>query len=131
MFNDGKGLQMSVSLIGLLLHPKPGEKQRANAKPPVVTKVVYIHKKTSFIDGLYIIIRKTLNRCDLCQGGITCNGDLDECLSALFSLEYTIPHVQNLKDIQLVSEDDWATFLEEASKKSSSTAKLVVREKLV
>lgn len=92
---------------------------------------MYIHKKTLFLDSLAFILQWSLNRPELCQGGLTCNDSLDAKAMALFSLKYTIPCVQSLKDIQLLSEDDWGTFLEEAGKKSTSTSKLIIKEKLV
>ena len=69
LYNDRKGIQVSALLIGLPPQPKAGEKQHANAKPPVMTKVVYIHEKTTFVKGLIQIIRYTLKREDLCRGG--------------------------------------------------------------
>lgn len=65
--NDGKGIQVSVLLMSLLLIPKAGKKQRVNAKPPVVTKIVYVHKDSSFLEGLIQIICRNLERKDLCQ----------------------------------------------------------------
>ncbi|KAF8970923.1 hypothetical protein BDZ97DRAFT_1901917 [Flammula alnicola] len=127
--NDGKGIQLSVSFIGLLPPPKAGEKRRANAKPPVTTKVVYVHENSSFIQGLVKILWQSLQRKDLCQGGLDRHGNLREKTAAMFSLEYTIPRTQ-LKDIAMVSEDDWETFLEEAGKKPSAQVKLTIKEKL-
>lgn len=129
--NDGKGIQISAILFGVLQPPKAGEKKRrANAKPPVTTKVVYMHEKTTFIDGLVQIIGRALNRKDLCRGGLDGDGALEEQTAALFSLEYTIPRTQ-LKDVELCSEGDWKTFLEEAGKKVAAQGKLVIREKKV
>jgi hypothetical protein len=75
-----------------------------------------------------ILARKGLNKRDLCKGGIDEKGFLMEAMRALFSLEYTIPHTQ-LKDVQLLSEADWNTFLEEAGKRPTAPAKLVIKEK--
>lgn len=130
LYNDGKGIQINTSLIGLLPRPKSGEKRRANAKPPVTTKVVYIHEKTKFLNGLVQIIGRTLKRRDLCRGGLDRDGNLDRTTSSLFSLEYTIPRTQ-LKDVEIFCEDDWVTFLEEAGKKPSAQGKLAIKEKLV
>jgi hypothetical protein len=130
LYNDGKGIQINASLIGLLPRPKSGEKRRANAKPPVTTKVVYIHEKTDFIGGLIQIIGRALKRSDLCRGGLDRSGNLHKKTSSLFSLSYTIPRTQ-LKDVEILSEDDWATFLEEAGKKPSAQGKLAIKEKLV
>ena len=66
LYNNGKGIQVSISLIGL--PPKTGEKWHMNAKPPVTTKVMYIHKKTTFVKGLTQIIVYTFNKEDLCRG---------------------------------------------------------------
>lgn len=71
---------------------------------------MYIHKKTLFLDSLAFILQWSLNRPELCQGGLTCNDSLDAKAMALFSLKYTIPCVQSLKDIQLLSEDDGGPF---------------------
>ena len=130
LYNDGKGIQVSVSLIGLLPQPKTGEKQCANAKPPVMTKVVYIHEKTTFVNGLTQIIVHTFKRHDLCRGGVNRDGNLKKKTSDLFSLAYTIPRTQ-LKDVEILSENDWGTFLEEAGKKPSAQGKLTIRERLV
>jgi hypothetical protein len=130
LYNDGKGIQVSVLLIGLLPRPKTGEKRRANAKPPVTTKVVYIHEKTTFVNGLTQIIIHTFKRRDLCRGGLDSDGNLKKKTSDLFSLAYTIPRTQ-LKDVEILSEYDWGTFLEEAGKKPSAQGKLTITEKLV
>jgi hypothetical protein len=130
LYNDGKGIQVSVLLIGLLPRPKTGEKRRANAKPPVTTKVVYIHEKTTFINGLTQIIVHTFKRQDLCRGGVDRDGNLKKKTSDLFSLAYTIPRTQ-LKDVEILSENDWGTFLEEAGNKPSAQGKLTIRERLV
>lgn len=130
LYNDGKGIQVSVSLIGLLPRPKTGEKRRANAKPPITTKVTYIHEKTTFVNGLTQIIVHTFKRQDLCRGGLDRDGNLKKKTSDLFSLAYTIPRTQ-LKDVEILSETDWGTFLEEAGKKPSAQGKLTIRERLV
>lgn len=130
LYNNGKGIQVTASLIGLLPAPKAGDKRRANAKPPVTTKVVYIHEKTSFMVGLIMIIWNSMNQKDLCKGGLDRQGNLKEKTRALFSLEYTIPRTQ-LKDIELLSTQDWETFLDEAGKKPSVQGKLTIKEKLV
>jgi hypothetical protein len=130
LHNDGKGIQITASLIGLVPPPKAGEKRRANAKPPVTTKVVYVHEKITFIKGLVEIMWRQMKRKDLCKGGLDHHGKLNEKSAALFSLEYTIPRTQ-LKDIELSSERDWETFLSEAGKKPSAQGKLTIKEKLV
>ena len=130
LYNNGKGIQVSVLLIGLPPQPKTGEKRRANAKPPITTKVVYIHEKMTFVKGLTQIIVYTFNRQDLCRGGLDSDGNLKKKTSDLFSLAYTIPRTQ-LKDVEILSENDWGMFLEEAGKKPSAQGKLTIREKLV
>jgi hypothetical protein len=98
-YNDRKGIQISVLLVGILQPPKAGEKKRCtNAKPPVTTQVVYIHENTKLIDSLVRIIGQALNQRDLCKGGLDEHGGMEEETTALFSLEYTIPHTQ-LKDV--------------------------------
>ena len=92
--------------------------------------MVYIHEETEFLDGLAIIFKKALKRADLCHGGLQRDGSLDAKALSHFSLEYTIPRTQ-LKDVQLLSQDDWSTFLAEAGKKPSGQGKLVIREKYV
>ena len=128
LYNNGKGIQVSISLIGL--PPKTGEKRHTNAKPPVTTKVMYIHKKTTFVKGLTQIIVYTFNKEDLCRGSLDSNSNLKKKTSDLFSLMYTIPRMQ-LKDVKILSENDWEMFLEEAGKKPSAQGKLTIREKLV
>ncbi|KAH9982058.1 hypothetical protein BGW80DRAFT_1453013 [Lactifluus volemus] len=111
-YNDGKGIQISVSLVSILQPPKAGEKKRhTNAKPPITTQVVYIHKNTKLIDGLVRIIGQALNWRDLCKGGLDEHGGMEEETTALFH------------------SNDWKTFLEEASKKATAQGKLVIREK--
>ena len=58
------------------------------------------------------------------------NGNLKKETSDLFSLTYIIPCMQ-LKDVKILSENDWEMFLEEAGKKPSVQGKLTIREKLV
>jgi hypothetical protein len=89
-----------------------------------------MHKKTEFIEGLVQIISQALNWRDLCKGGLGADGNLSTQTTTLFSIEYTIPHTQ-LKDVELRSEDDWTTFLEEAGKKATAQGKLVIKEKQV
>ena len=56
-YNYGKGIQISVLLVGVLQPPNVSEKKRhINAKPPVTTQVVYVYWNTKLIDGLIQII---------------------------------------------------------------------------
>ena len=129
-YNDGRGIQISVSLIGLIPPAKAGEKRRVNAKPPTTTTVVYIHEKMLFINAIYVIVGRALNRRDLCRaGGLDHRNYLTP--STPFQLEYTIPRNTSFKDVELRSALDWKTFMEEASKKASPQGKLVVKEKMV
>ena len=91
---------------------------------------MYIHEKTTFIKGLTQIIVYTFNREDLCRGSLDSNGNLKKKTLDLFFLAYTIPHMQ-LKDVEILLENDWGMFLEEAGKKPSAQGKLTIREKLV
>lgn len=95
-----------------------------------MTKVVYIHEKSSFIHGLMEILWRNFRRKDLCKGGLDKNGHLREDTAARFSLEYSIPYSQ-VKDVSMTSEDDWSTFLDEAGQKPSGRANLVIKEKQV
>jgi hypothetical protein len=90
--------------------------------------MVYVHENMKLIDGLVQIIGQALNWRDLCKGGLYEYGGMQKETTALFSLEYTIPHTQ-LKDVQLHYKDDWKTFLEEVSKKVTAQGKLVIMEK--
>ena len=71
LYNDGKGIQISASLVGLLPAAKAGEKRCSNAKPPITTKVMYIHEKMPFVNAIYVIVGQSLNRPDLCASGGT------------------------------------------------------------
>jgi len=130
LYNDGRGVQISVSLIGLLPPVKAGEKRRVNAKPPTTTTVVYIHEEMPFINAIYVIVGRALNRRDLCKtGGLD---HRDRLLpSTPFQMEYSIPRNTSFKDVELRSGADWKTFMEEASKKASPQGKLVVKEQIV
>jgi hypothetical protein len=70
-----------------------------------------------------------LGRQDLCQGGIDADGRLLPKTSKLFSLAFTIPRNVSFKDVEMLSEDDWKTFLGEAAKKPCALGKLVITEK--
>lgn len=129
LYNDGKGIQISATLIGVLPPLKAGEKHHANAKPLTTTKVVYIHEDSRFTWGLSDIIAYALGHCDLCQGGIDVDGRLLLRTSKLFLLAFTIPCSASFKDVEMLSEDDWKTFLGEAAKKPCAHGKLVITEK--
>lgn len=133
LYNDGKGIQISATLIGALPPLKAGEKRRANAKPPTTTKIIYIHEDTKFTEGLSAIIARALGRHDLCQGGTGEDGFLLPRTSELFSLAFTIPRNNSFKDVEMLSEEDWKTFLDDAAKKASKKfnahGKLVITEK--
>jgi hypothetical protein len=129
LYNEGKGIQITATLVGLLPQPKAGEKRRSNAKAPTTTKVVYIHEKMPFVNAVYIIVGRALGRQDLCEAG---GLDDDDCLTHVtpFRLEYTIPH-STFKDVEVHSAADWKTFIDEATKKAVAHGKLVVKEQMV
>jgi len=129
LYNEGKGIQITATFIGLLPRPKAGEKRRSNAKPPTTTKVIYIHEKMPFVNAVYIIVGQSLGRQDLCDAG---GLDEDNRLTRVtpFRLEYTIPR-STFKDVELHSAADWKTFMEEAAKKAVAHGKLVVKEQMV
>jgi hypothetical protein len=60
LYNEGKGIQITATLIGLLSQPKAGKKCCLNAKPPTTTKVIYIYEKMPFINAVYIIVGQSL-----------------------------------------------------------------------
>jgi len=118
LYNDGKGIQISATLIGVLPPLKAGEKRCTNAKPPTTTKVVYLHEDTKFTQGLSDIIARALGHRDLCQGGTNEDGRLVLKTSKLFLLAFTIPRSASFKDVEMLSEEDWKTFLDEVAKKA-------------
>ena len=129
LYNEGKGIQITASLIGLVPQWKAGEKHRSNAKPPTTTKVMYIHKKMPFVYAVYEILGESLGWEDLCNaGGVDKQGHLLPITP--FRLEYTIMH-STFKDIGLNSVMDWRTFMEEATKKAIPHGKLVIKEQMV
>ena len=69
LYNNGRGIQISMSLIGLLPPVKTGSKPQVNVKPPTTTTIVYIHKEMHFINVIYVIVGHALNWWDLCKTG--------------------------------------------------------------
>jgi len=95
----------------------------------MTTKIVYIHEDTGFTHGLSEIIGRALGRHDLCRGGADEEGHLLPKTMKLFSLAFTIPRSTSFKDVEMLTEQDWETFLSEAAKKASAHGKLVITEK--
>ena len=125
--NDGKGMKLTVTFVGLFPRLKTGEKRRANAKPPTITVVMYVHERWTFPYALSEILKK-VGRRDLLRGGTDRKGQLLDATP--FFIEYTVPRTTS-KDVALKSEKDWETFVEEVAEKASAQGKLIFTEKQV
>jgi hypothetical protein len=106
-----------------------GKKIRANAKPPSITKVAYIHEDFSAKDALVYVFSKTLEREDLLVDSWLYAGQAKEEIDP-FSLRYTIPR-SNLTNVSLnvrTRDEDYTEMIQQATKKGSPKIKLDIIE---
>lgn len=105
-----------------------GKKRRANAKPPVITKIEYFHEDVPLRDFLTKILT-SVKREDLFESSWLFRGrnlDRNNC----FTLSYTIP--QRVTDQIIVSNlRDYSEMVDQATSKSPHEVKVYVVEQQV
>ncbi|KAF8958724.1 hypothetical protein BDZ97DRAFT_1915991 [Flammula alnicola] len=125
LYNNGKGIKMTLLFTPLIAPLEPGKKRRANAKPPVMTRIDHFHEDVPLRDFL-IKALTSLKREDLFECSWLFQGqELDDADS--FSLSYTIPR-RVTDQVVVVNEKDYKQMVEEASNKSPFEVKLYVVE---
>jgi len=130
LYNDNKGIKMTIIFTPLLGPPlDPRKKRRANAKPSVVTKIDHFHEDVPLHDFLSKAIGTNLKHEDLFEHSWLFQGlGLDKADS--FSLSYTIlHHVTDQVDIS--NNKDYAQMVTKATNKSPFEVKLFIVENQV
>src|SRR5882762_1382577 len=129
LFNDGKGIKVTVSFLPLPPPLKTGEKRRKNAKPKLVKGILYVHEDQSlsqFLDAVIDNIDETRN---LTFSIANRSGLLDtDC----FTLEYSVNRSDS-KDIAIRNAVDYKTLIEEilTLNRPASSFKVQITEKKV
>ncbi|KDR74191.1 hypothetical protein GALMADRAFT_21465, partial [Galerina marginata CBS 339.88] len=125
LYNDGKGLKMTLLFTPLLAPLEAGKRRRANAKPPVTTKIEYFHEDVPIRDFV-IKALDSVKRTDLFESSWIFQGhelNTDDC----FTLSYTIP--RRVTDQVIVSnEKDYKQMIEEITSKSPFEVKVFIVE---
>jgi len=129
LFNDGKGIKVTVSFLPLPPPLKTGEKRHKNAKPKPVKGILYVHEDQSlsqFLDAVIDNIDETRN---LTFSIANRSGLLDtDC----FTLEYSVNRSDS-KDIAIRNAVDYKTLIEEilTLNRPASSFKVQITEKKV
>lgn len=124
-FNDGKGLRFNVEFIPL---GSDVSKQRKNAKPKSINKVVYIHEDYQLGDMLVKVL-DVLKRRDLLEhSGLWTNGQVFATDS--LTITYSVPKTRT-KDIALEGEDDFTEMVGQVQAKKNAEGTLVLTENKV
>jgi hypothetical protein len=123
---------LSVLFTPLPKMPRGQKKQRADAKPPSMTKVAYIYEDYELKDFLAFVICHTLKHPDLLKNFSLYSGHEHDDPD-LFLLTYTIPCTNLLKvSIDMKTcETDYAEMVEQATKKGKPTIKIEITESKV
>lgn len=128
LYNDGKGIKMTLLFTPLLAPPEAGKKRRANAKPPVMTRIEYFHEDVPLRDFL-IKTLTSIKRRDLFESSWLFQGrelDGNDC----FIFSYTIP--RRVTDQVIISDEkDYKQMVVEALSKSPFELKVYIVEKKV
>ncbi|EDR07888.1 uncharacterized protein LACBIDRAFT_298195 [Laccaria bicolor S238N-H82] len=126
LYNNNKGIKMTIVFTPLLPPPDPRKKRRANAKATVVTKIDHFHEDVPLRDFLSKTIGTNLKRDDLFENLWLFQGqELDDADS--FSLSYTIPRrVTDVVDID--NDKDYVQMVTEATNKPPFEVKLFIVE---
>jgi hypothetical protein len=119
---------MTLLFTPLVATPEAGRKRRANAKPPIMTRIEYFHEDVPLRDFL-IKTLTSIKRPDLFESSWLFQGrelDGNDCLM----LSYTIP--RRVTDQVIISDEkDYKQMVDEASSKSPFELKVYVVEKKV
>ncbi|KAF8812901.1 hypothetical protein BYT27DRAFT_7004650, partial [Phlegmacium glaucopus] len=125
LYNNSKGIKMTLLFTPLIAPLETGKKRRANAKPPVTTKIKYFHEDILLCDFL-IKALDSIKRHDLFECSWIFQGrelDTDDCLT----LSYTIP--QRVTDQVIVSNQrDYKQMIDEITSKSPFKVKVYIVE---
>ena len=109
IFNDGKGIKVTVSFLPLPPPLKIGEKRRKNTKPKPVKGIIYVHEDHSLSQFLDAVINNIDEACNLTFSIGNRSGLLD---SDCFTLDYTVNRSDS-KDIVIRNTADYKTLIEE------------------
>jgi hypothetical protein len=121
MYNDNKGIKMTLVFTPLPPPPKDGKRRRSNAKAPSVTKINYFHEDFALQDLISKAVH-LLERLDLIEGSWLYQGrELDNEDS--FSLCYTIPH-HVTEQVVISGDADFKQMIEEVTNKAVAKVKL-------
>jgi hypothetical protein len=124
LYNDGKGIKVSLCFIPLLPPAKAGSKRRKNAKAKPENRVFYIHEADSLPQLVDLAIEE-LDKVDTLTYNIgNRSGFFDP---DNFSLQYTINRSSD-KDIPLESISKYKDLIDEAVILSRPGFKLVMQE---
>ncbi|KJA25411.1 hypothetical protein HYPSUDRAFT_109643, partial [Hypholoma sublateritium FD-334 SS-4] len=125
LYNDGKGIKMTILFTPLVTPTDAGKKRRANAKPLVMTKIEYFHEDVPLRDFLTKILA-SLKRQDLFESSWLFQGhelDRGDC----FALSYTIP--RRVTDQVVIGDGkDYKEMVHEASSKLPHEVKVYMVE---
>ncbi|KAH7918734.1 hypothetical protein BV22DRAFT_998425, partial [Leucogyrophana mollusca] len=125
VYNDGKGIQISLSFTPLPLPIRTGPKKRKNAKPVVENRVFYLHENVSLGELLDAFIEHTNTSTKALAYTI---GNRTGVLSPYnFTIKYTIPRTA-YKEVILERETDMTGIINEVTKQRSPSIKLFVVE---
>ncbi|KDR71157.1 hypothetical protein GALMADRAFT_25054, partial [Galerina marginata CBS 339.88] len=125
LYNDGKGLKMTLLFTPLLAPLEAGKRRRANAKPPVTTKIEHFHEDVPLCDFV-IKALDSVKRTDLFGLSWIFQGhelDTDDC----FTLSYTIPR-RVTDQVTVSNEKDYSQMIDEITSKSPFEVKVFMVE---
>ena len=122
LYNNGKGIQISVQFQPLLAQCKPGEKRHKNAKATPANALYYIHEENDLMGllGLAFVAlteARFMFHCDR-QGKL-----ITDDFVATYSITRT-----DAKNIALKSNADYEALLSLATEKTKPQVKLFIEE---
>ncbi|KAG2132756.1 carbamoyl-phosphate synthase L chain, ATP binding domain-containing protein [Suillus clintonianus] len=124
MYNNGKGIAVSVTFTPLLPPPATGEKHRKNAKSQPINRAFFIHEDSTLRNLLDI----TFEQYDISDKMMYGIGNRSGILTAMnFTITYMILHT-NYKNIVLGNLSDFTTIIEEVKEHRSPAFKLIIVE---
>ena len=126
LYNDGKGIKVTVSFQPLLPPLKPGEKQCKNAKPKAINHIIYIHEEQGLSEFLDTVIDDIDKSSHLAFSMVNQSGLLD---TDSFTLEYTTNHSDS-KDIPIWNIADYKALIDEITtlNRAAASFKLLITE---
>jgi hypothetical protein len=129
LYNDRKGIKVTVSFQPLLPPLKLGEKRHKNAKPKAINHITYIHEEQGLSEFLDTVIDDINEASNLAFSIANRSGLLD---TDSFTLEYTINHSDS-KDILIQNIADYKALIDEITTLNCAAAsfKLLITEQNV